>query len=200
VSKGFRSPTVMEMYLFAPNPELKPEEMLSYEISWLQWLFNRRLQTEVTIFSSEGDNMIQVEGQYPNVQRQNVGSFSNKGIEFASRIRATDNLHFNINYSYLNLDKVVLAAPEHQLNLGANYLYKIFNLNVSLQQINNLYTSVQQETTSNYTLLNARINAKVTKNVNVFAMVNNLLNQEYEINYGYPMPKINFSGGIKLTF
>jgi outer membrane receptor protein involved in Fe transport len=49
-SKGFRSPTVMEMYLFAPNPDLKPERLLNYEIGWLQQFFNGRLNTELTVF------------------------------------------------------------------------------------------------------------------------------------------------------
>ena len=199
VSKGFRSPTIMEMYLFAPNPELEPEEMINYELAWLQSFLNDRLQTELTLFAAEGKNMIQVEGQYPNVMRQNVGTFSNKGVEFATKFKATENLHLHANYSYLKLSKAVLAAPGHQINISANYRYKIFYLNLSLQHIEKLYTSVSPEITQSYTLLNLRIKARVIKNVDVFAMANNLLNQEYEINYGYPMPKINFSGGIRLT-
>jgi outer membrane cobalamin receptor len=94
----------------------------------------------------------------------------------------------------------LLAAPKHQANLNANYTYGIFNLNISLQNVNDLYTNINAETMEDYTLLNARLNARISKAVNAFIMGNNLLNEEYEINYGYPMPKINFSGGIKLTF
>jgi iron complex outermembrane receptor protein len=200
VSKGFRSPTMMELYLFAPNPDLNPEQTLNYEASWLQSYFDTQLETELTLFSIEGENMIQVVGQYPNVQRQNVGSFANKGIEFAFKFKATEKLYFNGNYSYLNLNKPLLAAPKHQVNLSANYTYQIFNLNISLQHINDLYTNVNAETRESYTLLNARLNAKISKNVHAFVMGNNLLNEDYEINSGYPMPEINFSGGVKLTF
>jgi outer membrane cobalamin receptor len=200
VSKGFRSPTMMELYLFAPNPDLNPEQTLNYEASWLQSYFDTQLETELTLFSIEGENMIQVVGQYPNVQRQNVGSFANKGIEFAFKFKATEKLYFNGNYSYLNLNKPLLAAPKHQVNLSANYTYQIFNLNISLQHINDLYTNVNAEARESYTLLNARLNAKISKNVHAFFMGNNLLNEDYEINSGYPMPEINFSGGVKLTF
>ncbi len=96
-SKGFRSPTIMEMYLFAPNPDLKPEEMFNYEVGWLQYFFNSRLQTELTIFAAKGNNIIQVAGQYPNVKRQNIADFSNKGIEFAMKLQATKKLYFNTN-------------------------------------------------------------------------------------------------------
>jgi outer membrane cobalamin receptor len=200
VSKGFRSPTMMELFLFAPNPNLNPEETINYEIGWLQSFLKSRLETELTLFSLEGSNIIQVVGQYPNVQRQNVGSFANRGIEFAVKFRATEKLYFSGNYTYLSLEKPLLAAPKHQANLNANYTYGIFNLNISLQNVNDLYTNINAETMEDYTLLNARLNARISKAVNAFIMGNNLLNEEYEINYGYPMPKINFSGGIKLTF
>lgn len=200
ISKGFRSPTVMEMYLFAPNADLKPEEMINVELGWMQSLWNNKIHTELTLFTAEGQNLIQVVGQYPNVQRQNVGTFSNKGIEAALIYKATNALGFNTNYSHLELKKPVLAAPEDQVNISVNYRYEIFQMHISAQHIHNLYTSTNPEITGSYTLLNARLNAKVMKNVNTFVQANNLLNQEYEINYGYPMPKINFSVGFKLVF
>ena len=37
VSKGYRNPTIREMYMFAPaNPELEPEKMINYEFSYSQ--------------------------------------------------------------------------------------------------------------------------------------------------------------------
>lgn len=200
VSKGFRSPTIMEMFLYAPNPELKPERMINYEISWLQNYLNTRLQTELALFLAKGENLIQVMGQYPNVQRENVGTFSNKGVEVAAKIKATNSLFFHLNYSYLHIEKPIIAAPQQQLNISANYTYKMVNLNLSAQHIAKLYTSTDPEITENYTLLNARVNVQILKYLNVFVLVNNLLNQEYEINYGYPMPKFNFSTGIKISY
>ena len=52
----------------------------------------------------------------------------------------------------------------------------------------------------NYLVLNARISYEINKCLNVYLSGNNLLNSEYEINYGYPMPGINFSGGINFKF
>lgn len=201
ISKGVRSPTVMEMYLYAPNPDLNPERMINYEISWLQQFFNGLLNTELTLFAAEGENLIQVEKQGPMPKRENTGAFSNKGIEFSGKLTLTNELYLHTNFSYLNLDKPVLAAPEYQFNMSANYTYRIFNFNVSTQHINNLYTNVQPDNkqTQDYTLLNLRASAKLLKVATVFVAGNNLLNQKYEINYGYPMPEINFTGGIKIT-
>ncbi|MEA3449035.1 MAG: TonB-dependent receptor [Bacteroidota bacterium] len=200
VSKGFRSPTIMEMYLFAPNPELKPEYLWNYEIGWLQQFFGGRLNTELTVFMAQAENIIQVTGQYPNVIRENVGKFTNKGIETSMKLKATGDLFLQVNYSYLNLSKALIAAPEHQINLSADYTYKILNANLSVQHIQNLYTSVIPEKKQSYTLLNLRISANIFKKANIFVSGNNLLNQKYEINYGYPMPEINFTGGFNLKF
>lgn len=200
VSKGFRSPTIMEMYLYAPNPDLQPERMMNYEISWLQSLLNRRLNIELTAFKVKGDNLIQVVGVGWAAKRQNVGSFSNRGIEFSARYIASRHLYFSANYSYLDIDKIVLAAPCQQLNVGANYSYKIWNLHFSVQNIDKLYTNVAISETQSYTLLNARLSAKPIKLLELFIAGNNLLDQQYHINYGYPMPGIYFNGGFNLKF
>ena len=35
VSKGYRNPTIREMYMFPPaNPELKPVKLINYELSY----------------------------------------------------------------------------------------------------------------------------------------------------------------------
>lgn len=200
VSKGFRSPTIMELYLYAPNPNLQPERMINYEVSWLQSLLNNHLNIELTAFKVKGDNLIQVVVPPFPAERQNVGSFDNKGIEFSARYVLNRNLYFNANYSYLNLDKPVIAAPREQLNVGANYNYKIWSLHVSAQYVDKLYTSVQPLTTQNYALLNARLSVKPTKILELFVAGNNLLNQQYQINYGYPMPGINFNAGLNIKF
>jgi len=200
ISKGFRSPTIMELYLFAPNANLEPERMINYEISWLQSLFDAHLSFELTAYKAKGDNMIQVVGVYPDMQRQNVGSFTNHGIESSVRYFVKKDLYVYANYSYLDLSTPVVAAPRQQINLSINYSYKIWNLNASLQHIEKLYTSISPEITTNYTLLNARLMARLFKNFEVFVAGNNLLNQQYEINYGYPMAGTNASIGADYLF
>jgi len=200
VSKGFRSPTVMELYLYAPNPGLKPERLINYEISWLQSLLNNRLNMELTAYKAVGSNMIQVVGVGYAAHRENLGSFNNQGVEFSATYMVNRHLHFNANYSYLDMDKIVIAAPRQQFNLGVSYRYKIWGLHVSTQYIEHLYTSTQPVVTQNYTLFNARLTALPMKYLELFVAGNNLLNTTYQINNGYPMPGINFNTGFTLRF
>lgn len=200
-SKGFRNPTIMELYLYAPNADLLPERMMNYELSWLQTFLNRRLNIELTAYKVKGNNIIQVVGQYPNAKRQNVGTFNNQGVEFSARLNVDKNIMLHANYSYLDLSTAVLAAPRQQLNLGINLTHKIWNVNMNAQYIEKLYTSVMPRVIQDdYLLLNARLTCSPVKNLQLFIVENNLLNQTYEINYGYPMPGFNFNGGINYKF
>ena len=205
VSKGFRSPTIMELYLYAPNPALQPERMVNYEISWLQSLLNNKLNLELTAFKVKGDNLIQVVAPPFPAKRQNVGSFDNQGIEFSVKYAVCKNLFLHANYSYLNLSKPVIAAPRQQVNISANYTYKIWNLNVSTQYIEKLYVynasnpfAPTIQTTPDYFLLNARLSARPLKQLEIFVDGNNLTNTQYQINWGYPMAGINFNIGFNV--
>jgi Outer membrane cobalamin receptor protein len=205
VSKGFRSPTIMELYLYAPNPDLKPERMMNYEVSWLQALLDNRLQFDLTAYVVKGDNMIQVTpGVPPAMTRKNLGAFTNKGIEFSAKYFVLKNLYVNANYSYLDLDKPVLAAPRQQINVNVNYSYKIWSLNVSSQYVEKLYSAVYSSPAQpitkalNYNVLNARLSVRPAKWLELFVAGSNLLDQKYEINYGYPMPGIYFNTGFNV--
>ncbi len=199
-SKGFRNPTVMELYLYAANPDLLPERIMNYEISWLQSLLKNKIQIELTSFWIKGENMIQIVPPLLSM-RQNAGTFNNKGIEFSAKFHITKNLMLQGNYSFVDTETPVLAAPRHQGNLSVNYGYKIWNFNLSAQQINGLYTRINPTTErANYTLVNTRVAAHPISWLNVFVIVNNLLDQQYEINYGYPMPGTYFSAGFNVRY
>jgi outer membrane receptor protein involved in Fe transport len=204
VSKGFRSPTIMELYLYAPNSDLKPERMMNYEVNWLQSVLDNRIQFDLTAYFIKGDNIIQVTpGVPPAMTRKNLGAFINKGVEFSAKYVIARNLYVNANYSYLDLDKPVLAAPRQQINFNVNYMYKIWSLNVSSQYIEKLYSAVYSPMqpitkTFNYNVLNARLSARPIKSLELFVAGNNLLDQKYEINYGYPMPGIYFNTGFNV--
>lgn len=198
-SKGFRSPTVMEMFLYAPNPDLKPERVINYELSWLQSLLENKLELELTAFLINGENLIQIVPPIVTM-RQNVGTFTNKGLEFSGKYIINKGLTLQGNYSFVDADKILLAAPRHQVNLSLNWAYKIWNFNVSGQQVSELYTRIMPTPISeSYTLVNARVSVQALSWLNIFVMGNNLLNQQYEINSGYPMPNTYFNAGFKVN-
>ena len=202
VSKGFRNPTIREMYMFPPqNPDLESERLMNYEISLLQSFPDERVSMGVNLFYIKGDNMIQVDFVNGRPLNVNSGEVENKGFELIFNYHATENLRLSANYSYLDMTYKIVGAPEHKLFVSGNYTYNKWNFSTGIQYLGNLYTTVNPEQIKeNALLLNARIIYQAFKWMNFFVRGENLLDTEYEINAGYPMPGITLFGGIGLVF
>ena len=201
VSKGFRYPTIRELFMWQPaNPQLHPERMWCYEGSFLSGFPNQNLQFEFTLYYQEGDNLIQSIGQYPNVRYENTGDFTHYGIEVSGTWEPLSFLGIETNYSWLHMDEAITGAPEHQWFTAARFHYKKVVFKLSGMYIHGLYTSTLPESIENYYLLNARLSYQVLKFMNVWLSGDNLLNTQYEINYDYPMPGITVFAGIDLKF
>ncbi len=201
-SKGFRSPTIRELYLWASaNPDLKPESMWNYEAGWIQQILKDKASIELTAYYSEGSNLIMTIGRFPNVNNENSGSFEHYGIEFSGRVNILKNFNIHTNYAYLHMETPIIGAPEHQLFLGGRYIAGKFSFNVSLNYIGELYTQTSPtETKEFYSTLNTGIGYQVNRFLKVFVRGDNLLDRQYEINYGYPMPGITLFGGLEVSF
>src|ERR1035437_2140579 len=85
VSKRYRSPTIMELYLYSPHPCLQPESLINYEVSWLQSFLNNHLNLDLTAFKVVGSNLIVPIGPMFLAKNENLGSFNNQGLEFSAR-------------------------------------------------------------------------------------------------------------------
>ncbi len=196
VSKGFRNPTMREMYLYPPsNEELKPERLWNYELSWRQHI--GVVSYGANLYYIKGDNMIQT------IQKKNVntGKIENYGAELEASWRLNNHLSLSTNHSFLHMKHKVVAAPEYKGFLGANYQAQRWNIIAGLQYLHNIYTEVgNNETKESVCLLNATVNYAATKNLSLWLRGENLLAQRYEINLGYPMPRATFMGGVSLNF
>ena len=200
VSKGFRNPTMRELYLYPPsNTDLKPERLWNYELSWRHRI--GRVKYGANLFYIKGDNMIQtqmVDGKPRNV---NTGEIENYGLELEGEYRINHHWAVNTNHSFLHMENKVIAAPTYKGFLGADWRQGKWIVNAGLQYINHLYTGVgDNEQTQSFVLLNAAIGYSLHKNVGLWLRGENLLAQRYEINLGYPMPHATFMGGVNISF
>ena len=200
-SKGFRNPTIREMYMFPPqNPDLKPERMMNYELSFTQHLLDGSLIYGANLYYIKGDNLImttQTDGRPMNV---NSGDIENWGAEGNIAWRINRQWNVNANYSWVHMENPVISAPEHKLYAGADFRQGRWNISTGIQYIKGLYTSVNPAATEDFILWNLRTSYRLCKYASLYVRGENLLAQRYEIMAGYPMPKATFLGGINLSF
>ena len=202
-SKGFRNPTIKEMYMFpSQNPDLKPEQLWSYEVSWKQRLLTEKIVYEISLYYIDGENMIQtvpIDGRPMNI---NTGKIENWGVEFSTNYRISKLFSISANYSYLNMKNPIIAAPEHKLYAGVDFSKNRWRASLGTQYIDGLYTFITKDSNiqENFVLLNASVSYRISKQVEIYAKGDNLLNQKYEINLGFPMPGATIMGGVNIKF
>ncbi len=195
-SKGFRNPTMREMYLYPPsNEELEAERIWNYEISWRHRMGN--FDYGANLFYIKGDNMIQT----INRKNVNTGEIKNYGVELEASLRIDSHWSLSTNHSMLHMENKIIAAPEYKGFLGVDYQRSRFRAVAGLQYISGLYTEVgDNETQENFCLLNASLSYSVSRALSLWVRGENLLAQDYEFNLGYPMPHATFMAGINLHF
>ena len=202
VSKGFRYPTIREMYMFTPrNPDLRPERMWTYELSLSQKLLEGRLSYGVNVFYIDGDNFIMtqmVDGKPHNV---NAGALRNAGVEAQAAWRIARDWSVDANYSFLHMENPVVAAPEHKFYVGGLFTHGRWHVSTGVQYVAGLYTQVgDSPVQEDFVLWNIRASFRILDWMSVWVRGENLLNWKYEINAGFPMPGVNVTGGLKFEF
>ncbi len=104
VSKGFRNPTIREMYMFPPqNPDLLAESLMNCEVSWIQHLLNKQLKLGLSLFHIVGENMIQVVMNNGRPLNLNAGKLENSGFELDASMQLNQKLSVSTNYSFLHM-------------------------------------------------------------------------------------------------
>lgn len=197
-SKGFRNPTMREMYLYPPsNTDLEPEQMWSYEVSWKHRLLSRRLHYGVNLFYIDADNIIQT----VNRKNVNTGALRNKGAEIELQYHINRHWSINTNHSWLDMRYPVVSAPKYKGYLGASMSYGRWSGSAGLMQVCGLYTTVgENSTTEDFTLLNATVGYTASKHARLWIKGENLLAQKYEYMAGMPMPRATFMCGVNVEF
>lgn len=205
VSRGYRNPTIRELYMYKPaNKELNPVSLWNYELSYRHFLIQRRMRLGVNVFYLHSDDNIEtqmVNGRPLNV---NTGELKNTGFEAEVNYRIWRGLHVGTNYSFLHMENPTLAAPEHKFNLSVGYHHDRFRVGSSLQCISGLYTALATKdtpaVTESFVLWNANASVRIWRELWANVKADNLLGQEYEINAGFPMPKTTVMAGFNWTF
>ena len=202
-SNGFRNPTIREMYMFPPqNPDLKPEKLWNYELSFSQRLMDNRLSYGLNVFYINGENLI-IRLPNPNgsgMLNQNSGEIENWGAEANVGYQFNPVWSVMANYSWLHMENPVLASPEHKLYGGVNFRKGRWSASTGIQYVKGLYTDLDAATKENFVLWDMQGSFKATNYLSFYVRGENLLAQRYEINAGYPMPKATFMGGVNINF
>ena len=127
-SQAFRSPTFTETSLNAPaligNPDLKPEEVETYDIQLINQTANS--YAALTLYHSKLENIIVRKGLPNPDEQENRGFIKFQGIEFEGKYEFNEDFSILGNASYQENvtddgTKQSTFAPEVMVKLGGSY-------------------------------------------------------------------------------
>lgn len=202
VAKKTRFPTLNELYSSkSGNPELQAEKSVNYTAGVSRPFFDM-VNVEIALFYHDITDRI----NRPDASSdyENYDKISMSGFEIASEAYLTDNLTFKGAYTYIyardrsdnRLIDNVTGVPESKINLGVQYTVPSFKTRLDVTSLYMARTYSQLPTASsptnaeleadNYWVFNAKITQPVTEHLKVYISANNLFDNDYEQEWGWP--------------
>ncbi|MGQ0286343.1 TonB-dependent receptor plug domain-containing protein [Pasteurellaceae bacterium 22721_9_1] len=222
---AIQNPTMTEYFgwngSFIGNPNLKPEKSRGGDIGLLITSNDKKHSLDVTYFARNVENFISSKvlafdpvTYVSTTQAINLdGKTKIKGVELAYNGKLNDVLTAYANYTYTNTKDSkgvsLVRRAKHTANLGLAYqVTEQFGTNVNLAYVGKRADTHFDEVTyaasrvklPSYTLVNLGANYQITKNLNVYANLNNLFNKKYEHTIGYGQDGRNVYVGLKGSF
>jgi len=200
-SRGFRSPTLRELYLFpAPNPNLKPETMWNYQTSFHAQLA-ARLRAWTTLYYANMRDLIVTLGNYPNLDLLNAGDAINRGVEFRSEWTPWGRIRVQGGYAYVRSTNLAPLVPQHKFNYSVSVPLRRLTADFSGISAGRRFADTRHTSyLGEYTVARLRLAYPLSEHVTSFVLIDNLFNREYAYLSGYPMPGVNAAGGLSVKF
>lgn len=203
---------------FTPNPDLQPEESLGWDVG-IEFALGSKSALDITYFHADLTNKIVSTGNRPpspDPSLANLAGVSTRdGIEVAFRTRLAEMLTGTFAYTYLLTEDAngaqEVRRPRHGGRVDLTYTFAgglgtanlgvLYNGSMQDNAFKNAFPfGAQRVLLEDYWLVNAAVSYKLQPGVELFARVENALDQRYEEVFGFQAAPIMAFAGIKLTF
>lgn len=204
--EGFKIPTLFQTTFFccgaaAPNVDLQPEEADAFDMG-IDWRSADGLSDiSVTYFQQDIENLITFSfaaGGYENIAKaESEGVEISFGHQFAT--------WFGVSGSYAYIDAIdefgqaLIGVPEHSGDLQINFApTQALKFNVLVR-----YNGDEEDAggiVAHWTRVDVAGRYAITENLQLFARIENLLDEEYQQILGYGTQGTSFSGGLRMQF
>ena len=221
VARKTRFPALFELYSSSGNIDLSAEKTINYTLG-VNRMFGNRVTVGFSGFYHDISDWISrdyYEDEYTGEELyDNVEEVSMLGFETSMDIVFCQYFKMNLNYTYIDAEdksdkKVtddVIGVAKNKFGVGFNALIPKILVMVDMQGIyaDGVYDSLpttgspddESVETDDYFIVNTRISRTFKKMYSVYAEVNNLFDENYEEEIGFPSRGRNFRVGVSLDF
>ena len=203
IGTGFRSPALAEVAAgFGFDPNLRPEESFGWEVGAEKRMFDDKVVVDATYFRNDLDNLIVF--PFPTFTATNIGSALTAGVEVSGQVEFGPDTFLTASYTNTktrdnDTQNELLRRPRHKFNATLSQFLCDKQAQVSL---NMRFVGDRQDfgaTLDEYFLVNASAWWQVSKNVRLFARVDNITDEQYEDVLGFNTADISAYGGVTIA-
>ncbi len=186
-AKGFRSPSIRELYLFPPsNPDLDPERMWNLETGLVR-RFGDQARLDMAVFRADGENMIR--GGFGIGPYSNSGSFVHTGYEISADWSPSEAINLSLGWTHLDQGDETQHTPGEKLNTMLSVAQSRWSIQASWVYVMDLYGADRyQLPLQDYQVLDLQGRVTLGAGIEGVVELKNLLDESYQTMYGYPMP------------
>jgi vitamin B12 transporter len=200
---GFRAPTIND--LFFPgfsNPDLKPEEVESWEVGLDQTFMDGKIKFSTVYFDADYDELIQFSSD--TFRPENIAKASSKGVETSINLKLPNNFFLGLNHTWNEaIDKStgeqLRRRAEHKFhtNLQHNWCDK---LKSTLGLTYRGETNDGSVVLDSYVVVRSSLVYQYNKKVKFTLRGENLFDEEYEEISGFGTAGISGYAGFTYSF
>ncbi|MDR2053174.1 MAG: TonB-dependent receptor [Treponema sp.] len=219
--RSFKFPDFEDLYWAGGgsigNPDLKPEDGWGADIV-AEFRYRESLAVETTFFAQMTKDSIHWHRSLGGIwEPQNIGEAAFFGSDTRTKVvvpvnigpikRISPSLSYQflsthlLSYGYTWEDKQRIPyQPMHTVGASLDIFWGTGSFLVSGHYESGRYTSrTNLVELDPYFLLTVNISQNIGEQFTVFAVIRNLLNQSYESHYGYPMPGLTVTLGVRMN-
>jgi iron complex outermembrane recepter protein len=206
IAQKTRLPSIKDKFSYRlgtalPNPDLQPEESVNYEVGYKGNIF-KRFTAEANLFYSDVSDYILLktipDPSNPGKtvkQNQNIGDISQYGVELGLSGQILTSLNGGISYTYIQYENkstsdMLLDIPHDKVFAYLQYLTPLVGLSFlgSVEYNTDRYSSTDGvRVAEGYTLINAKAMYEIYKGLTVETGIDNITDENYAIDEGYPL-------------
>lgn len=194
VGTAFKAPTGNQLYYFYEdaewgntfgNPNLKPEESLSYEIGLDQQL-GHGFSSSLSLYQTQVKNPINYVPGYPDSTYDNVRKAKMSGGELGLKWSHAD-FYFNTEYAYVKTENEeqgyeLARRPRQSLTLTTGYETPVYGLTASFsaKSKSKISNAVNSKEMPGYAVVDLNGYWNINPNIKVFSNIKNMGDVKYK--------------------
>ena len=203
---GVKNPTFSLLYGYGANPDLDPEESLSWDAGVEYNFADIDAYIDLSYFDSRYTDMHTSSGVWPNSTYINLDDKATaRGVEFTGSLRMTEDFRASAGYTYMETDdgssdhKELARRPKHSASINANYKYTPkLSANIGARYVGSRRDSVWgvDSTLDSYTVITIAAAYQVHKHITLSGRIENAFDKDYEEVAGYNTDPLTAYVGI----